>query len=103
MRKIYWSRKGRRVVAVILLCIGAAAACCEIIKADEVPMVTYQKEVATGDTIWSICSRVATEHDDLQKLVWETMQLNHIENPGNLQPGTLVIIRVKPLKGGEKV
>ena len=95
MRKIIWSRKGRRVVAIILLCIGAAAACCEIIKADEVPMVTYQKEVIPGDTIWSICSRVATEHDDLQKLVWETMQDNHIKDPGNLQPGQVIIIRVK--------
>ena len=94
MRKIYWSRKGRRVVAVILL-IGAAAAGYEIIRADEVPMVTYQKEVIPGDTIWSICSRVATEHDDLQKLVWETMQDNHIKDPGNLQPGTVIVIHVK--------
>ena len=93
--QIYWSRKGRRVVAVILLCIGAAAAGYEIIRADEVPMVTYQKEVIPGDTIWSICSRVATEHDDLQKLVWETMQLNHIENAGDLQPGTVIVIHVK--------
>ena len=97
-RKIYWSRKGRRVVAVILLCIGAAAAGYEIIRADKVPMVTYQKEVIPGDTIWSICSRVATEHDDLQKLVWETMQLNHIENAGDLQPGTVINIRVREVK-----
>ena len=68
------------------------------IPADEVPMVTYQKEVATGDTIWSICSKVATEHDDLQKLVWETMQLNHIENAGDLQPGTVINIRVREVK-----
>ena len=65
------------------------------IPADEVPMVTYQKEVIPGDTIWSICSRVATEHDDLQKLVWETMQLNHIENAGDLQPGQEIKVRVK--------
>ena len=94
-RKIYWSRKGRRVVAVILLCIGAAAACCEIIKADKVPMVTYQKEVATGDTIWSICSKVATDKEDVCKLTWQVMQDNHIENPGDLQPGTVIVIHVK--------
>ena len=68
------------------------------IRADEVPMVTYQKEVIPGDTIWSICSRVATEHDDLQKLVWETMQLNHIENAGDLQPGQIINIRVREVK-----
>lgn len=98
MRKIIWSRKGRRVAAIILLCIGAAAACCEIIKADEVPMVTYQKEVAKGDTIWSICSKVASDQDDLQKLVWETMKNNHIDNAGDIQPGMVINIRVKEIK-----
>lgn len=98
MRKIIWSRKGRRVAAIILLCIGAAAACCEIIKADEVPMVTYQKEVATGDTIWSICSKVASDQDDLQKLVWETMKNNHIDNAGDIQPGMVINITVKEIK-----
>lgn len=98
MRKIIWSRKGRRVVAIILLCIGAAAACCEIIKADEVPTVTYQKEVATGDTIWSICSKVASDQDDLQKLVWETMKNNHIDNAGDIQPGMVINITVKEIK-----
>lgn len=98
MRKIIWSRKGRRVAAIILLCIGAAAACCEIIKADEVPMVTYQKEVAKGDTIWSICSKVASDQDDLQKLVWETMKNNHIDNAGDIQPGMVINITVKEIK-----
>ena len=98
MRKIYWSRKGRRVVAIILLCIGTAAASYEIIRADEVPMVTYQKEVATGDTIWSICSKVASDQDDLQKLVWETMKNNHIDNAGDIQPGQIINIRVREVK-----
>ena len=96
--QIYWSRKGRRVVAVILLCIGAAAAGYEIIRADEVPMVTYQKEVAKGDTIWSICSKVASDQDDLQKLVWETMKNNHIDNAGDIQPGMVINITVKEIK-----
>lgn len=98
MRKIIWSRKGRRGAAIILLCFGAAAACCEIIKADEVPTVTYQKEVATGDTIWSICSKVASDQDDLQKLVWETMKNNHIDNAGDIQPGMVINITVKEIK-----
>lgn len=94
LRKIYW----RRVVAGILLCIGAAAAFTIALGEEPGTYITYQKEVIPGDTIWSICSRVATEHDDLQKLVWETMQDNHIENPGNLQPGTVINIRVREVK-----
>ena len=95
LRKIYWSRKGRRVVAVILLCIGAAAAFTIARGEEPGTYITYSATVGQGDTIWGICSRVATEHDDLQKLVWETMQLNHIENAGDLQPGQEIKVRVK--------
>ena len=94
-RKIYWSRKGRRVVAVILLCIGAAAAGYEMIRADKVPMVTYQKEVARGETLWGICSKIASDQDNLSELVYRTMQENGITDPANLQPGTLVVVHVK--------
>ena len=68
------------------------------IPADEVPMVTYQKEVIPGDTIWSICSKVASDQDDLQKLVWETMKNNHIDNAGDIQPGMVINITVKEIK-----
>ncbi len=58
-------------------------------------LVEYRKEVAEGDTLWSICASVATTKEDMGKLVWQTMQDNHIEKPGELQPGTVVTIRVK--------
>lgn len=58
-------------------------------------LITYEKEVAAGDTVWSICSKIATDKEDMGKLVWQVMKDNHIENPGALQPGTELVIRVK--------
>ena len=53
------------------------------------------KEVRTGDTLWGIVSKVATDKEDVCKLTWQVMQDNHIKDPGNLQPGQVIIIRVK--------
>lgn len=65
-------------------------------------LIEYRTEAEEGDTIWSLCARVASNYDNMQELVYRTMQENHISDPGALQPGTLVIIRVKPVKGGGK-
>lgn len=66
-------------------------------------LIEYRTEAEAGDTIWSICAKVSSDEDEMEELVFRTMQENRISDPGALQPGTLVIIRVKPLKGGEKV
>lgn len=58
-------------------------------------IIRYEKEADYGDTVWSICAKIATDEDDLNKLVWQTMKDNHIENAADLQPGQVIIIRVK--------
>lgn len=58
-------------------------------------LIEYRKEVAEGDTLWGICSEIATDKDDLRKLVWQSMRDNHITDPGQLQPGRVVIVRVR--------
>ena len=97
MRKIYWSRKGRRVVAAaaILLCIGAAAAFTIARGEEPGTYITYSATVGQGDTIWGIVSRIATNEDDLGALVFQTMRENGITNPGDLQPGQEIKVRVK--------
>ena len=62
----------------------------------------HRTEAEQGDTIWSLCAKVASDEDCMEELVYRTMKENRISDPGALQPGTLVIIRVKPVKGGEK-
>ena len=57
----------------------------------EVKIVEYRREVRAGDT----CGEIATDKEDLRKLVYQAKKDNRIMDVGNLQPGTLVIVRVE--------
>lgn len=61
----------------------------------ETKIVEYRREVKPGDTLWDICSEIATDKEDLRRLVWQAKKDNRIMDVGNLQPGTLVIVRVE--------
>lgn len=97
MRGIKW----KKIMATLAIPAAIAAG----VYAYEPPaeLIEYRTEAGAGDTIWSLCAKVASNEDCMEELVYRTMQENRISDPGALQPGTLVIIRVKPLKGGEKV
>ena len=58
-------------------------------------LIEYHKEVAPGETLWNICAEIATDKEDLSRLVWQAQKDNHIKDPGLLQPGRIVIVRVK--------
>lgn len=58
-------------------------------------LIEYRKEVKEGETLWGICSEIATDKEDLRKLVWRSMRDNHIQDPADLQPGRIVIVRVR--------
>lgn len=58
-------------------------------------LIEYRKEVAEGDTLWKICSEIATDREDLRKLVWQAMRDNNISDPAELQPGRIVVVRVR--------
>ena len=61
----------------------------------ETRIVEYRREVKTGDTLWDICGEIATDKEDLRKLVWQAKKDNRIRNVGNLQPGLLIVVRVE--------
>lgn len=58
-------------------------------------LIEYRKEIKSGDTLWNICSEIATDKEDLRKLVWQAMRDNHISDPAELQPGRIVVVRVR--------
>lgn len=58
-------------------------------------LVEYHRTVEAGDTLWGIIGQVATNKEDMSRLTWQVMQDNRIDDPGNLQPGTEIVIRVK--------
>ena len=61
----------------------------------ETKIVEYRREVRPGDTLWTICGEIATDKEDLRKLVYQAKKDNRIMDVGNLQPGMLVVVRVE--------
>lgn len=66
----------------------------------EVKIVEYRREVRPSDTLWDICGEIATDKEDLRRLVWQAKKDNKIHNVGNLQPGMLIVVRVKEARNG---
>lgn len=66
----------------------------------EVKIVEYRREVKAGDTLWDICGEIATDKEDLRKLVWQAKKDNRIIDVGNLQPGRLIVVRVEEARNG---
>ena len=91
-RRIRWGRVAI-VLALPLLIIGGIVTA--DVFDDDIEVIEYHKEVAQGETLWDICAEIATDKEDLRKLVYQAMQDNHISDPTVLQPGQLVIVRVR--------
>lgn len=92
--------KWKKILAVIAIPVAIAAGT----YAYEPPaeLIEYRTEAEEGDTIWNLCAKVASDEDCMEELVYRTMQENHIKDPAHLQPGQLIVIHVKPVKGGGK-
>lgn len=58
-------------------------------------VITYQKEVAEGNTLWDICREIGKDEVDVRLLVWQAMKDNNISDCGKLQPGTVVVVNVE--------
>lgn len=61
------------------------------------PLMEYRYTAQAGDTVWGICSRIASNEDNLQQVVWQAMKDSHIEKGDRLQPGQVVIVKVKEI------
>lgn len=86
------------MLAVSTMCAGVAVnadLAKDYLFAERNELIEYRKEVAGGDTLWNICSEIATDREDLRKLVWQAQKDNKIKDPAELQPGRIVIIRVR--------
>lgn len=66
----------------------------------ETRIVEYRREVKPRDTLWTICGEIATDKEDLRKLVWQAKKDNRIKDVGNLQPGMLIVVRVEEARNG---
>nr|DAE04434.1 MAG TPA: cell division suppressor protein [Siphoviridae sp. ctKeG8] len=64
----------------------------------EPQLISYKVTVRDGESVWDACARVASDKDRMQELVYNALKENRINDPGNVQPGTELIIRVKEMK-----
>lgn len=60
--------------------------------------VPYKVTLRNGESVWDACAKVASSKDDAREVVYNTLKENHIKNPGDVQPGTELVIRVKEMK-----
>ncbi|WP_455973522.1 LysM peptidoglycan-binding domain-containing protein [Acidaminococcus intestini] len=56
--------------------------------------LTFDAVVYTGDTLWSVCEKYAP-YEDIQTIIQRAREENGIKDPGAIQPGTKIKIRVK--------
>ena len=64
----------------------------------EPQLISYKVTVLDGESVWDACAKVASSKDDVREVVYNTLKENRIKNPGNVQPGTELVIRVKEMK-----
>lgn len=60
--------------------------------------VPYKVTVRNGESVWDACAKVASSKDDMREVVYNALKENRINDPGNVQPGTEIVIRVKEMK-----
>lgn len=61
-------------------------------------LISYAVTANKGDALWNICSKIATEKEDVREIVYRAKQENNIKDPNELQPGQEIIVRVERTK-----
>lgn len=89
-----------------LLCLALTAVIgsgtASLMQNHNAPMIEYRAEAQAGDSVWSICRRIVTDKDNLQEVVWRTIEANHIKDPTELQPGQVIVVHVREIQEGQK-
>lgn len=98
VRRTDYRRSEENIMRTFLIAFTATVCMAGYAAEPEPPLVPYKVTVARGESVWDACARVASDKDHMQELVYNTMKENHISNPGNVQPGTELVIRVKEMK-----
>ena len=88
------------IIATALITAGiltAGAIWRERIKPEPTDYLTFERVVYSGETLWDVCQKYA-DYEDIQTIIQRVRDDNGIDNPGTLQPGQKIKVRVR--KGG---
>ncbi|WP_026385490.1 LysM peptidoglycan-binding domain-containing protein [Acidaminococcus intestini] len=91
------TRKKAAIIATALITAGiltAGAIWRERIKPEPTDYLTFEHVVYSGDSLWSLCERYSG-YEDIQDIIQRVREDNGIKNPGALQPGQKIKVRVR--------
>lgn len=94
------TRKQRITVVTVLALLGGIAligALNRTVKEyrQPTPYKTVARRVMPGDTLWDICTKASKGQEDVRDVVDRARVDNDITDPGTLQTGRVITIRVK--------
>lgn len=91
------TRKKAAIIATALIVAGiltAGAIWRERTKPEPTDYLTFEHVVYSGDSLWSLCERYSG-YEDIQDIIQRVREDNGIKNPGALQPGQKIKVRVR--------
>ena len=80
------------VIGVGLIALGTAWK--ERTRVEPTDYLTFERIVYSGETLWDVCRKYA-DYEDIQTIIQRVRDDNGIKDPGAIQPGTKIKIRVK--------
>lgn len=97
VRRTDYRRSGENIMRTFLIAFTAIVLLAGYTVQPPEKTVPYKVTLRSGESVWDACAKVASSKDDVREVVYNTMKENHISNPGNVQPGTEIVIRVKEM------
>lgn len=98
VRRTDYRRSGENIMRTFLIAFTTIVLLAGYAVQPPEKTVPYKVTVARGENVWDACAKVASSKDDVREVVYNTMKENRINDPGNVQPGTEIVIRVKEMK-----
>lgn len=98
VRRTDYRRSGENIMRTFLIAFTAAVFLAGYAVQPPEKTVPYKVTLRNGENVWDACAKVASSSDDVREVVYNALKENHIKNPGNVQPGTEIVIRVKEMK-----
>lgn len=87
----------QRKMAVVVLALAGLTLLnhgVSAVEREQAPYETYSRVVLPGQSLWDICSKLESS-EDIRTIIDRARVDNDIPDPGALQPGKVLQIRVK--------
>lgn len=92
-----YRRSGETIMSKFLTAFMAVVFLAGYIVQPPEKTVPYKVTIRSGESVWDVCAKVASSKDDVREVVYNALKENHISNPGNVQPGTEIVVKVREI------